>query len=158
MVNKDGLPLNRLLISLTKKYLSVFSQQTQGLDIDRYQYVLVLIQDNNEMLSQQALAEKLEVDKSYVVSIINYLEGKGYVRREKNENDRRQQLIKLTDKANEDIPKIRKVIEHLNNKSLESFSEDQIKTLTGMLNQIESNLVDIKPFNIIINYKKRAPK
>ncbi|WP_207423990.1 MarR family winged helix-turn-helix transcriptional regulator [Desertivirga brevis] len=158
MVNKDGLPLNRLLISLTKKYLSVFSQQTQGLDIDRYQYVLVLIQDNNEMLSQQALAEKLEVDKSYVVGIINYLEGKGYVRREKNENDRRQQMIKLTDKANEDIPKIRAVTERLNSKSLENFSEDQIKTLTSMLNQIESNLVDIKPFNIIINYKKSAPK
>ena len=154
-MDKQGRPLNRLLISLTKKYLSVFSQQTSGLDIDRYQYVLVLIEDNNEMLSQQALAEKLEVDKSYVVSIVNYLVSNGYVKREKNEDDRREQLIKLTEKAKAVTPKIRSVIARLNNRALENLTEQQIHTFIEVLNQIEGNLVDIKPFNIIINYKKQ---
>jgi len=153
MVNNQKKPLSRLLISLTKKYLSVFSQQTSGLDIDRYQYVLVIIEDNHEQLSQQELAEDLHVDKSYVVTIVNYLETNGYVRREKNQKDRRQQLIKLTDKAREVTPKIREVTERLNQKSLEKLTDKQIETFIQVLNQIDANLVDIKPFNIVINYK-----
>lgn len=154
-MNYKRKPLNRLLISVTKKYLSVFSQQTCELDIDRYQYVLVLIEDNDEKLSQQDLAEQLEVDKSYVVNIVNYLEEKGFVKREKNEKDKRKQVIKLTGKAKEITPKIRAVIEKLNAKSVENVTEEQIKIFTEVLNQIEANLVDIKPFNIIINYKKQ---
>lgn len=149
-----GKPLNRLLISLTKKYLSVYSQQTEGLDIDKYQYVLVLIDDHKETLTQKALAENLEVDKSFVVGIINYLEGKGYVTRETNINDRRQQVIKLTSKARLAVTKIRHVTEELNKKSLANLTNTQINTFLEVINQIESNLVDIKPFNIIINYKK----
>ena len=135
--------------------MSVFSQQTFGLDIDRYQYVLVLIEDSNEKLSQQDLAENLEVDKSYVVNIVNYLEEKGYVKREKNETDRRKQVIKLTEKAKEATPKIRAVIDQLNAKSAENLTKEQIEIFIEVLNQIETNLVDIKPFNIIINYKKQ---
>lgn len=147
------MPLSRLLISLTKKYLSVFSQQTRGLDIDRYQYVLVIIDDYGEQLSQQALAEDLQVDKSYVVTIVNYLERSGYVRREKNMKDKRQQLLKLTDKAKLVIPEIRAATERLNKKSLEHLTGKQIETFIQVLNQIDANLVDIKPFNIIISYK-----
>ena len=81
-------PLAQLLISVTKKYLSIFSQQTGGLDIDRYQYVLVLINLHKEQLTQKALSELLEVDKSFMVNIVDYLSSKGYVVREKNINDR----------------------------------------------------------------------
>lgn len=147
-------PLAQSLISVTKKYLSIFSQQTEGLDIDRYQYVLVLINLHNEQLTQKALSEILEVDKSFVVNIIDYLSGKGYVVREKNPSDRRQQVIKLTGKAKAAIPKIEQVITSLNNKSLESLSASQIQTFSEVLLQISSNLSDVKPKNITIKYKK----
>ena len=74
------------------------------LSIDRYHYVLVLIDFHDENLSQKALAEILHIDKSYMVNILDYLEEKGYVLREKNPYDRREQLIRLTAKAQKDIP------------------------------------------------------
>jgi DNA-binding MarR family transcriptional regulator len=123
------------------------------LDIDRFQYVLVIIDDNGELLSQQALAEDLQVDKSYVVTIVNYLEGNGYVKREKNPNDKREQLIKLTEKGRRVVPKIREVTEQLNQRALENLTVEQTETFIQVLNQIDANLVDIKPFNILINYK-----
>ena len=153
MVNNKTKPISRQLISVTKKYLSVFSQQTRGLDIDRFQYVLVIIDDNGELLSQQALAEDLQVDKSYVVTIVNYLEGNGYVKREKNPDDKREQLIKLTEKGRLVVPKIREVTEQLNQRALENLTVEQTETFIQVLNQIDANLVDIKPFNILINYK-----
>lgn len=148
-------PLAQLLISVTKKYLSIFSQQTGGLDIDRYQYVLVLINLHKEQLTQKALSELLEVDKSFMVNIVDYLSSKGYVLREKNINDRRQQVIKLTDKAREAIPKIEKVISRLNKQSMENLSEEKIQIFSEVLLQISHNLAEVEPKNITINYKNR---
>lgn len=146
-------PLAHLLVSVTKKYLSIFSQQTLRLDIDRYQYVLVLIKLHNEQLTQKGLAELLEVDKSFMVTIIDYLSLKGYVVRKKNINDKRQQVIKLTEKAEAAIPKIEKVIDRLNSKSMENLSDAQVQTFSDVLLQINSNLSDVKPRGITINYK-----
>jgi MarR family transcriptional regulator, transcriptional regulator for hemolysin len=147
-------PLARLLVSVTKKYLSIFSQQTDGLDIDRYQYVLVLINSHKERLTQKELCKLIEVDKSFMVNIIDYLSSKGYVFRETDERDRRQQVIKLTEKAKQAIPQIEKVIERLNNKALDNLSEVQISTFWEVLKQIDLNLSEIKPKNITINYQK----
>lgn len=147
-------PLAHLLISVTKKYLSVFSQQTKGLDIDRYQYVLVLIFWHKENLTQTELCELLEVDKSYMVKIVNYLTEKGYVERETNSNDKRQHIIKLTKKGKEAVPGIEACITDLNEKSMESLTADQIKIFSELLLQISTNLSAIKPKGITINYKR----
>ena len=147
-------PLAHLLISVTKKYLSIFSQQTEGLDIDRYQYVLVLINLHEETLTQKALCEILEVDKSFMVHIIDYLSSKGYVNRVVNISDKRQHHIKLTDKAKQAIPGIEKAIARLNDKSMEHLSESQIQTFSDVLQQINSNLSEVKPKGITINYRK----
>jgi MarR family transcriptional regulator, transcriptional regulator for hemolysin len=147
-------PLAHLLISVTKKYLSIFSQQTEGLDIDRYQYVLVLINLHNEQLTQKALCELLEVDKSFMVNIVDYLSSKGYVYRETGLKDKRHQLIKLTQKAKEAIPKIEEVITRLNRKSMENLSESQIQAFSEVLLQISCNLSEIKPKGITISINK----
>jgi MarR family transcriptional regulator, transcriptional regulator for hemolysin len=148
-------PLAHLLLSASKKYLGIFSQEAEGMDIDRYQYVLVLINIHNEQLTQKSLSELLEVDKSYMVNIIDYLSDKGYVVRTINEKDRRQHLIKLTEKAREIIPKIEGAIIRLNSKSVENISESQIQTFLSVLQQISSNLSDAKPAEIVINYKSK---
>lgn len=148
-------PLAHLLLSASKKYLGIFSQEAEGMDIDRYQYVLVLINIHNEQLTQKSLSELLEVDKSYMVNIIDYLSDKGYVVRTINEKDRRQHLIKLTEKAREIIPKIEGAIIRLNSKSVENISESQIHTFLSVLQQISSNLSDAKPAEIVINYKSK---
>ena len=90
-----------------------------------------------------------------MVNIIDYLSDKGYVIRTINEKDRRQHLIKLTEKAREIIPKIEGAIIRLNSKSVENISESQIQTFLSVLQQISSNLSDAKPAEIVINYKSK---
>jgi MarR family transcriptional regulator, transcriptional regulator for hemolysin len=148
-------PLAHLLLSASKKYLGIFSQEAEDMDIDRYQYVLVLINIHNEQLTQKCLSELLEVDKSYMVSIIDYLSDKGYVLRTINEADRRQHLIRLTEKARAVVPKIEQAIRRSNAKSVENISESQIQTFLSVLHQISSNLSDAKPAEIVINYKSK---
>lgn len=136
-------PLAYPLIFLTKKYLSALSKEISTLSIDRYFYVLILIDNHDENLSQKILADLLQIDKSYMVTILNYLEDHGYILRQKNANDRREQLIKLTSKAKEDIPLIRNAISELNNRSLKNVSESKKQIFNDVLRLMQSNLSDI---------------
>ena len=133
-------PLAQSLISVTKKYLSSFSKEVPAMPIDRYQHVLVLIDDHNEKLSQRALAELLQIDKSYMVIILDYLTEKGYVRREKNPNDRREQVIKLTSLAQKDVPLIREAVCRLNERSLKNLTAKEVQTFNSVLQTIQQNL------------------
>jgi DNA-binding MarR family transcriptional regulator len=47
-------------------------------------------------LSQQAIGERLRIDRTTMVALIDELEQKGYVKRERNPDDRRAYVISLT--------------------------------------------------------------
>jgi DNA-binding MarR family transcriptional regulator len=150
-------PLTRPLVSVTKKYLSAFSEELKGLELERYQLVLLRIDESGGQLTQKALANLLQIDKSFMVNIIDYLSDRGYVTREKNEKDRREQLITLSVKAKKDIPVIRKAVRTLNAKSLKNLTQSQLETFTEVLNAIQLNLSDSPP-NIFMDFKKIAVK
>ncbi len=145
-------PLTRPLIALTKKYLSLFSELTNDLSLKRYHFVLLRIDENKERLTQKALAELMLVDKSTMVNIIDYLSERGYVLREKNEKDRREQLIRLTPKAKQDLLVIRSAVAELNNRSVRDLSAEQLTIFNDVLETIQSNLSDSVPSNIILQF------
>ncbi|MEJ7692069.1 MarR family transcriptional regulator [Daejeonella sp.] len=138
-------PLAQALTTVTKRYLYGISKSLLHLSIDRYHYVLVLIDAHQEALSQKGLSELLHIDKSYFVSMLDYLGEKGYIIREKNPNDRREQRIKLTLKARKDLPVIRRAIEELNNLSLRNINDADKIIFAQVLRNIQDNLLDIVP-------------
>ncbi len=142
-------PLAQALTTVTKRYLHGLSKSLLHLSIDRYHYLLVLIDTHHEELSQKALAELLHIDKSYLVSMLDYLGDNGYIIREKNPHDRREQLIKLTVKARTDLPIIRNAIEKLNNRALRNVNEAEKVIFMGVLRSIQDNLTDIVPEPIL---------
>lgn len=147
-------PITHPLIVVTKKYLSIFNGMVGSLPLDRYQYTLVLIEQYKETLSQKVLSELLEVDKSYMVTIIDYLSEKGYVVREKNPNDRREQLIKLTEKAKEELVLIKSAFDELNRKSLKGIEKKDIDIFNRVLQEIDANLSRGNAKDFIVDFKK----
>ncbi len=133
-------PFSLPLVLFTKKYLSRFNCMVGGLALERYQHILVLIEQHHELLSQKALAEILEVDKSYMVTIIDYLSERGYVIREKNPADRREQLIRLTDKARRDLIPIKRAFDELNRKLLMGIEAEDVAVFNRVLAAIDANL------------------
>lgn len=151
-------PIINPLVSVTKKYISAFSALVENLPIERYQYVLVLIEEKEEKLTQQALSELLNIDKSYMVSIINYLSGKGYVVRKKNQDDRREQIIGLTAQARKDLPVIKAAFDKINSLSFNGLTSVEIATFIETLDKIQQNLSDSNPSEIIFNIKRLSNK
>ena len=133
-------PISRKLIRLGKLYQSLLAKSTKHLDVDRYHYVLSLIYYHDGQLSQKALAEILGKDKSAMVSIINLLTAKGFVYRENNPNDRREQLLKVTEKAKLAVPHIIASFKSINADITRGISDDDMKIFERVLLQMQNNI------------------
>lgn len=138
-------PLANPFIAVSKKYLSALAKLVTQLSIDRYHYVLILIDSHKGNLTQKALAEILHIDKSYMVTILDYLEERDMVMRKKNPEDRREQLIKLTSRAENCLPVIRDAIRELNERAFQNISESNKQLFNEVLTSIQFNLIDLTP-------------
>lgn len=153
-MKKQEEPLIHSFIQITKKYLGAFADVTQNIPLERYHYVLVLIFENNQTLTQKDLANYLLVDKSFMVNMIDYLTKNGFVYRETDKVDRRKQLIKLTQKAFDYIPEINKAIKNINDLAFSGISEAERMIFTEVLEKIERNYhINIK-HSVSFDYKK----
>jgi len=147
-------PISRKLLQLAKTYLSAFSKKIEHLDLNRYHYMLVLIAENQGQLTQKKIGEIAGKDKSHMVSIIDTLAEKGYVYREVNPDDRRQQLIKITEKAQKELPAIRESFGLLNVKATEGISTDKLKVFNEVLQQMSENLKPYTSTDVTFRLKK----
>ena len=147
-------PLMYPFINATKRYQSIFLQKTGELDLERYHYLLVLINDYEEKLTQQEIADILKIDKSFMVSIVDYLSGKGYVKRQKSSEDKRAFIIKLTGAGKDAVPGIKEAVINVNKRAIEGLSEAQVELFKEVLTKIQMNLAEKAPFDLRINIKK----
>jgi MarR family transcriptional regulator for hemolysin len=95
-------------------------------------------------------------DKSAMVNIIDTLTAKGYVYREINPSDRREQLIRITAKAEKDIPAIKASFALLNKKATEGISSEKLDIFNEVLKQMTVNL---KPLDSnLVSFRKKVKK
>lgn len=149
-------PISRKLIHLGKVYLNVLSKRVDHLGINRYWYILSLIHANNGLLTQKELAARLGKDKSAMVNIIDFLTERGYVYREVNPTDRRQHLLKITEKAGNAVPEIVAAFEAINATAATDILPAEMEIFNRVLLKMEENL---KPYateemNIKLNLNK----
>jgi len=135
-------PISRKLIRLGKMYLNVLARYTEHLDVQRYHFILSLIYYHDGQLTQNALAQILDKDKSAMVSIINQLTAKGFVYRESNPADRREHLLRVTEKAKAAVPRIIEAFEHINADITKGISAHEMKIFESVLQKMQ---VNIKP-------------
>lgn len=147
-------PIIHHLMMITKKYLSAFADFTYDIPLERYHYALLYIYEHKESLTQKDLAEYFHVDKSFMVTMIDYLSNNGFVYRETSVEDRRKHLIKLTEKAHQYIPKINQAIEKTNDLALKGISETNKALFFKVIQQLEINLNIDHTHQITVNYIK----
>jgi MarR family transcriptional regulator for hemolysin len=136
-------PISRKLMVLGRAYLSVLGNQMNHLDINRFYYALTVICYYDGELTQKALAEKLGKDKSIIVKVIDTLAEKGFVKREINPADRRQHLLRVTDKAKKAVPQIIAAFETINNRITEHISARDMEIFNSVLYKMKTNLGQI---------------
>jgi MarR family transcriptional regulator, lower aerobic nicotinate degradation pathway regulator len=85
------------LLAMTKGGAeSICGSALQPIGLHVRQYGLLTVLATEGPLSQQEMAEWVRTDRTTMVALIDSLEERGYVRRERNPEDRRAYLLQLT--------------------------------------------------------------
>lgn len=154
IVEKEYHPLGKIFATLTKQYIGVVSEKLKKMDIERYWYVLVLIDEQENNITQKELGYFLGHDKASVVRIVDYLSKHGYVKRQQNAEDRREYFVLLTPKAIKALPTIKSVFEEANKAALKGINKQQLTCLKHCVNTIENNLQTMPSTAVNLNFKK----
>jgi MarR family transcriptional regulator for hemolysin len=132
-------PLAYHLNELSKKYYGAVSKHFEQLDLERNYFFLNFI-SKHKHITQQSLANLLNMDKTRIVHVIDYLSEKGLVKREKSIDDRREHKIVITKKAEKYIEKISKGFNELNNVAFKGFNKTERQLFFSMLDKIDLNI------------------
>src|SRR5258708_27691463 len=91
LLSSPGFQLAISGVAATRRFADAIA--TVGLKARQF-FVLALLHDRGPM-SQQALAEALEVDPSVLVGLLNPLEAEGLASRERDASDRRRHIVAI---------------------------------------------------------------
>ena len=154
----ESLPFGRSLAILAKSYYGALTKRLEHLEIERYYSILILIESLETGCTQQYICDQLKIDKVSMVRIINYLIEKKYINKILNPSDRREYLVKLTNKSVKILPDVHKAIDEVNEAALKGISKLKQKELYNNLSVIQMNLGGLPTEKIYINYKKSTKR
>lgn len=97
-------------------------------------YILTVCR--NPGISQDQLAKNICINRSNVTRQLAYLEEHGFVERRQSESDRRVLLVYPTEKAENVLPTVRKVLEDWSGAVTGDFSADELEQFEDMLERL----------------------
>jgi DNA-binding MarR family transcriptional regulator len=90
-----------LLAKVAEEMEFRFADKLTSYEINARQYGALLITKERPYSSQKEIAESLKIDRTTMVSHVDYLESLRYIQRTKNPNDRRSHCLVITGKGKE---------------------------------------------------------
>lgn len=102
----------------SQQYFARLQEQLAHLEITNWYFVLLTIDEGQGKLSQQELADRLDLDKVTMTRALDHLSDRGFIERCDCAGDRRKYLIKLTTKAKPAVRAVREAYVALNEEAL----------------------------------------
>jgi DNA-binding MarR family transcriptional regulator len=122
-------------------YEQVLKKQLSNIGLDNHGDILLVISEENYPLSQNQLAQIVQIDKYRMVNIVAKLSQKGLININKNPLDRREHYVYLTSKAEKIIPELRNMTDRTLRLLQEGIPQKDLNTCFEVLRTINSNLL-----------------
>ncbi|MDT4997358.1 MAG: hypothetical protein QOD45_1426 [Pseudonocardiales bacterium] len=106
----------------------------------RHLVALTLLRDRGGS-TQQALASTLAMDGTNIVGLLNELEAKKLIERQRSPEDRRRHVVELTDAGAEQLAKVEVALIAVEDEVLGALDETQRETLYSVLQQAANGAV-----------------
>ena len=100
---------------------------------------IIAVLSIKEGITQKHIADMLFVEAPTLVSVIDKMEKDGYVKRESDSNDRRNNLIFMTKKSKDIVDPIIDSILEIRNMGLDKISKKDMEAAKKVLSQIITN-------------------
>lgn len=95
-------------------------------------------------ISQEELSTRLAIDKAATANALRSLENKGYVSRTRNPQDRRANIIIITEYARRMEEGVRKQLRNWTNFLTEDMEEESVKTMFEVLEKMVKKVESIE--------------
>ena len=132
-----GYLVGRLSRAIIKRLSKKF--QDAGMDISYEQWSLLVHLYRQDGQTQQALARTAVKDKAAVTRLLNGLEKKNIVLRIPDRNDKRSNLVYLTNKAKELKPHLIGFVEEMLEEAAQGIDPDEMNRCRATINSIFVN-------------------
>ncbi|OAN44715.1 transcriptional regulator [Paramagnetospirillum marisnigri] len=99
-------------------------------------YGMLQVIANNSGLTQSALAEAMDVDRSSIVKVVNQLEDKRLIVRDASPTDRRSYCLRLTSFGRNELARIEQAVTAQDREFSKALSEAERHTLIGLLKRL----------------------
>ena len=104
------------------------------------QQAALLLHAGREPTSPSKLTDALGTDTAGMTRLVDRLEAKGLLRRQRHTGDRRAILIEVTDEGRALLPRLPPVFGQFTGRLFAGFTDREIDTLTGMCQRMLTNL------------------
>ena len=124
----DELPLEFVVSSLSRGLIILRMNKIKELGISfpqNYRFLEILKEENDNQVIQKDFAEIFRINQSTVTRSLNSLEEEGFIERITLKDNRKNKIIKLTDKGNDTIKEIEDYDKKIENELLKSITEDE---------------------------------
>lgn len=111
-------------------------------DITREQLGIILILSLTDGLYQTQIANILGKDRPNITRMIDVLESKGFIRREKDISNRRILKVYLTDKGKQKADIAKPLKDKMNATQYKGMSDAEILTLVELLRKVRKNIIN----------------
>jgi DNA-binding MarR family transcriptional regulator len=138
-----GPRLSRRLAYLLKRALAdlddLHRKHLDPLGISGRELSVLLLLQAREPESQQQAAERLQVDRTTMVALLDGLEAKGLVDREADPDDRRRNVVALTDEGRRTLEKALRASDKAERRLLGALDEPERAQLRAMLARVAAD-------------------
>jgi len=126
----------------TKQISEAFSRRLQNEEITRIQWIALYYLKTKGKISQRDLSNLMNVADSSAGRLLDRLERDGFIKRERDVEDRRVTYITLTKEGDRLICELMPIGDEFNNDLLKGISEEELKTYEKVLKKMISNVAE----------------
>ena len=121
--------LKRLGMTAKEQTLGAFDEA----GLHPYHHAILAVLDEGSRETQGAIADALGYDKGQLVGLLDELEDAGLVSRQRDQADRRRQIVQMTPAGRKSLDKLRRVAAHVEDEFLSALSEKEREQFHALL-------------------------
>ena len=110
--------------------------------VPSYGNILTVLYDHDGKMTMKGIADLLGKEKSTITSLVNKLEGLGYVNKVKSQEDRRTTFVCLTQKGKAIEKKFEAISRDLQERAYSNFTETEKEEFLSILKKLNQNFKD----------------
>lgn len=130
-----------LMMCTDRRHRTLCDGRFSAIGMHRAQHrMLMFLHHKGGAESQRAISKELNISTAVVTVTLQGLEADGYVKREIDENDKRNYRITLTEAGCEIVAKTREIARGIDETMFEGFSEEELEQYIALTARIRENI------------------